>query len=409
MLNFADVYPYDCLLCSSWYWTIVFPRPTPYGQHYCMKRVRFYSLAIGFALMLILPTLDNLFHLSDRFAGNENRRLSERPTFHFPHVGTYVSQFDRYFKENFGWRNFLFFVYSRWKYYGLGTSPLPEKVVVGRNGWFYLGNSYNNVVQQHQGLMPLSVDSARIITQRLVEHQQQLAQQGIKLYVFIAPDSHTIYPEYLPDHLRVSDRPSRLDVFKQYVTQHSSLPLIDVRDTLIRSRQQYEVYYRTDTHWNDYGTLVGCAALIERIRQDVPTIPPVRKADFRITSMSGGGGDLVQMLTLEKEVKDRVFYDIKPAPFLIARQTATVPDTVTGPARSGFPSLRFIGPDPRRPRLLLIGDSFSHSMTQFMPGYFGESYFVRTSRLDPALIRAEKPDVVVIEIVERNLDWLARF
>lgn len=366
-----------------------------------MKVSRFYILAYGFAALVLLPMMDQLLSLSASFKSTENRHVEGPPTLHFPHVKTFIRQFDQYYKENFGWRNALFYVYSRWKYQVLGESPLPEKVIVGKNGWHYLGNSYNHVVDQHRNLYPLSADSARIITDNLVRHQRELARQGIKFYVLIAPDSHTIYPEYLPDALKPSPKPSRLDVFRYYVNRHTSLPLIDIRDTLWTAKKNHVVYYQTDTHWNDYGTLVGCAALLNRIRQDVPTMPPVQHANYQITQVGGAGGDLVQMLTLQNEVKDSVFYEIKPAAQLSARQTATVPN-----AEYGFPSLRFAGTDATRPKLLFIGDSFSHSMTQFLPGYFRESYFVRSSHLNAALVKAEKPDVVVIEIVERNLNWL---
>lgn len=363
--------------------------------------------AFAFATLLLLPVIDQALNLSASFKSTENRRQAGMPPLHFPHVRSFVKQFDQYYKENFGWRNALFYAYSRWKLNVLHESPLPEKVVVGKDGWYYLGNSYNRVMDQHRGLLPLSADSARLIADHLTRTQQMLAQQGIRFYVLIAPDSHTIYPEHLPDHLQASPGPSRLDVLKQAVAQ-TSVPFVDIRDTLRAARRDHIVYYQTDTHWNDYGTLVGCAAVLSRIRRDYPAMPPVRPIDYRIEQQKGLGGDLTTMLTVQNEQKDPVFYAISPGKALTARQTATVPNSA-----SGFPSLRFARPDAARPelasqlpRLLFIGDSFSHSMTQFMPGYFRESYFVRGSRLDPSLIKTEQPDVLVLEVVERNISYL---
>ncbi|GAB3899718.1 hypothetical protein GCM10028825_50220 [Spirosoma agri] len=74
------------------------------------------------------------------------------PSLHFPHVRSFAHQFDPYYKENFGWRNALFYLYSRWKFCVLGVSPLPEKVVIGKKGWLFLGNTGNNVLDQHRGL-----------------------------------------------------------------------------------------------------------------------------------------------------------------------------------------------------------------------------------------------------------------
>lgn len=184
------------------------------------------------------------------------------------------------------------------------------------------------------------------------------------------------------------------------------MPFIDLRDTLRAAKKNEVVYYQTDTHWNDYGTLVGTAALLNRIRQDVPTLRPVQKSDFLITKMRGGTGDLVRMMALQDAIRDPVFYEIKPTAPVLARQTAEIPNTETGPKATGFSSTRFIGPSSAAPKLLFIGDSFSHSMMPLLAGYFQESYFARSSFLSPALVQQQKPNVVVFQIVERNIGWL---
>lgn len=380
-----------------------------------MNNHRFRTLAFGFAVLLVLPALDAWLGLSGRFQSTENKRQSSRPELHFPHVRSFVRQFDAWYKENFGWRNALFYAYSRWQFRGLHQSPLPEKVVVGKQGWFFLGDSYNNVVKQHRGLMPLSADSAQIIANHLAQRQAELARQGIRLYVLIAPDSHSIYPEFLPDRVAHTTQPTRLDVLRKFVQTETRVPFIDLRDTLRAAKKGEVVYYQTDTHWNDFGSLVGAAAILNRIRRDVPTLRPVQSSDFSITKMRGGSGDLVRMMALD--IRDPLFYEIKPSPAVLARQTAEIPNTETGPRATGFPSTRFVGPTrppdrgslnrPNAPKLLFIGDSFSHSMMPFLAGYFRESYFVRSSFLTPALVQQEKPDVVVFQIVERNIAWLA--
>lgn len=366
-----------------------------------MNTARFKLAAFAFALLIFLPTFDQILGLSSRFSSTENRQLSGMPPINFPHVRSFARQFDKYYKENFGWRNALFYAYSRWKFNVLGESPLPEKVVIGKKGWFYLGNSYNNVVDQHRGLLPLSPDSARIIANHIVSRQQELAKQGIRLYVFIAPDSHTIYPENLPDHLQVSPEPSRLDRLKKAMNQ-TPVPFIDIRDTLWTAKRDHVVYYQTDTHWNDYGTLIGCASLINRIRRDQPTMPLIALADFRIEKQRGIGGDLTTMLTLQDEMKDPIFYLITPVANRAGKQTALIKDP-----KLDFPSTRFVGPGSDS--LLFIGDSFSHSMMQYLPGYFKKAYFIRASKLDLNLIRTERPNIVVMETVERNISKLATF
>ena len=356
----------------------------------------------GFAVLLALPSLDQWLGLSANFVSTEKRVLTPLPSFQYPHVQTFIAQFNQYYKENFGWRNALFYQYSQWKYRILHTSPLPEKVVVGKNGWFYPGNSMNQILDRHQGL-PISPDTLAVVAQRLNTYQQQLTAQGTKLYLLIAPDSYTIYPENVPDHLQTKDSQSNFNGIKNYLLAHTTIPVVDVRDALMSAKTDHVVYCQTDTHWNFYGSLVATLSLVERVRQDFPNIPAPCLADYQVETLKGEGGDLVTMFAMNHELVDSVQYRIKLPDHLLHRQTE-----VTKSPGGGILSERFISSSTGLPKLLLLGDSFSYWMEQFVPGYFRESHLVRTHQLDTKLANAEHPDIVVIEIVERNIDLLGR-
>lgn len=366
--------------------------------------IRFRAVLAGvcFATLLVMPTIDQWLHLSARFQSTEKRALAAQPTLNFPHVKTFVHQYEQYFNENFGWRNALFYAYSLWKLNILGQSPLPEKVVVGKRGWFYPGNQFAKIVDQHRGVNPIQPRELRAIKDKLTYYQQQLARQGTRLYVMVVPDSYTIYPENLPDEIKRYSGPSNLDQLRTYLARQSSIPLIDVQPALRNAKKERPVYCQTDTHWNDFGSLVASLAMTDRLRQDFPQLTEPRLTDYTIKPAPGVGGDLTTMLALYSVYRDSVRYIVTPRKSLQARQTADIPNT-----EMNLPSSRFTGPRPAMPRLLFVGDSFSFSMNQFVPQYFGESFLVRSHRLDLALARAERSDIVVVEIVERNLRELA--
>jgi hypothetical protein len=368
-----------------------------------LKRYRYSIVCIGFVLLLLLPSFDQIWGFSKEFRSTEKRILAPFPTFRFPHVKTYIHEFDQYYKENFGWRNALFYVYSNWKLNVLGKSPLPEKVVVGKNGWFYPGNSLNRVVDQYQGNSPLSLSSLRLIASRLANFQKQLAKQNARLYLVVAPDSYSIYPENLPSYLH-KNKESNLDLLKKYITENTHVPLIDIRSQLLSAKKKHVVYYQTDTHWNEYGALTASLAIVDRIRQDYPQISEGRFTDYHIESMKGTGGDLSAMLALDEEYVDSIVYKIRPLPAIAAWQVQSVPEQY-----GKLPSSRFIGKQSKLPKLLLIGDSFSFNMNSFIPNYFGSTYIVRSDEFNPELARTEQPDIVIVEIVERNIDLLVSY
>ncbi|GAB3987731.1 hypothetical protein GCM10028807_08810 [Spirosoma daeguense] len=367
------------------------------------QRFKTIVVGVGFALLLILPTLDQILNLSAGFKSTEKRILTPFPTFQFPRVQTFIAQFGQYYKENFGWRNALFYQYSQFKYKILGTSPLPEKVVVGKNGWFYPGNSVGQIVDQHRGVSIIRTDTLASIVRNLTQLQQQLTAQGAKLYVLVAPDSYTIYPENAPENLQLKPQTSNFDRFKAYMSQHTSIPVVDVRDSLRAAKSERVIYCQTDTHWNDYGSMVATLGLVERVRQDFPKMPKPSRSDYTVQPFKGAGGDLVTMIALNREFIDTVSYRVIPATFLRTKQTET-----TENIEVGLPTQRFVSKSNDAPKLLLIGDSFSFSMNQFVPNYFRESYLIRTHHFDRKLFQSERPDVVVIEIVERNIGMLGQ-
>lgn len=355
-------------------------------------------ISAGFLLLLLLPSLDQLLNLSAGFKSTEKRILTPLPTLKFPHLRTYIADFNQYYKENFGWRNALFYQYSRFKYSVMGVSPLPDKVVLSKNGWFYPGNSMNHILDQHRGLSPIPPDTLHAIARHLTRLQHQIAAAGARLYLLVAPDSYSIYPENLPDHLLKSPHVSNFEKFKRYMGQHTTIPVIDVRRSLRTAKASHILYYKTDTHWNEYGALIASLTLVNSIRHDFPLLPVARVSDFTVHSVAGDGGDLVTMLAMNREIIDSIVYKVKPVRSLLAQNTQTIDNL-----KNGLPSQRFVTASSQLPKLLLIGDSFSFSLNQSLPSYFRESYLVRDHKCRMELVRREHPDIVVFEIVERNL------
>ncbi|AKD58827.1 hypothetical protein SD10_27505 [Spirosoma radiotolerans] len=360
-------------------------------------------LSIGFILLLTLPTLDQWLGMSRNVKSPEKRILSTFPEARFPHILTFIAQFNTYYKENFGWRNALFYQYSYWKYKILKTSPLPDKVVIGKNHWFYPGNSLSHVADQHQGLCPFHPDTLASIARHLSNFQRQFKAQGATLYILIAPDSYSIYPENLSNYLPINAHVSNFDRFNTYMRQYTTIPVVDVRQALIAAKADRVTYCQTDTHWNEYGSLIATLTMVNRLRKDFPKLPVARLTDYAISPVPGIGGDLVTMLALNHEVVDSIAYKIKPAKFLLAQNIEQNENL-----EKGLPSQRFVTASSQLPKLLLIGDSFSFSMNQSLPGYFRESYLVRDHTCNMELIKKEHPDIIVFEIVERNIAFLGQ-
>ncbi|CCH02399.1 hypothetical protein FAES_4400 [Fibrella aestuarina BUZ 2] len=375
-----------------------------------MKKLYIQSIVLIFFIILFLPTVSYFLGVTPEqtMESKSNVQTTGRG-------GTYIKnklrQINSYYVGNFGGRTALVYCHNVLNYFLLKQSPIPEQVLLGKDGWLFAGDQTGYVIKQHIGLFSLSADSARIIADHLLAVQQKLKQKSIKFYVLIAPDSHSIYSEKLPDLLQQNKvdkaagyRPETPhDVLSSTMSRYPELSYIDLRDTLIQAKRLAPVYQKTDTHWNNYGALIGCAVLMDHMRLHFPYLKPIRKEDYRYTKVPGDGGDLAGLMMLRKQVREPYLYGVEPKNPLKAREVK-----VSSRSATGYPDRQWIGPDTTQPRLMLFGDSFTTSVAFFLPAYFGESYFVRQSTLDWKRIEAEKPDAVVVEIVERNLRALSR-
>jgi hypothetical protein len=90
--------------------------------------------------------------------------------------------------------------------------------------------------------------------------------------VVIAPDKSTIYPEYMPDQIKVIGSKSRLDQFVDYMHEYGQTPVIDLRPDLLEASKTEQVYYKTDTHWNLLGAHIAYAKIMSTLSQRYPEL-----------------------------------------------------------------------------------------------------------------------------------------
>ena len=57
-------------------------------------------------------------------------------------------------------------------------------------------------------------------------------------------------------------------------------------------------------------------------------------------------------------------------------------------------------------KIIMFGDSFSPFLTKFLKEHFREIVVIWGYKFDEKIIIDEKPDIVILEIVERNIDLL---
>ena len=335
----------------------------------------------------------------------EKRALAKRPQLDVRSVASiraYPQAFEAYYDDHFGYRRFLTELHQRIKRDCLRVAA--PKVIFGKDGWLFYTEA--RILEDFMGQDPLTpqrLDRWRAV---LEGRQAWLAQQGIRYLFVIPPNKATIYPEYLPDHIRRNRGQSRLDQLVTYMRANSTVPIVDFRSDLLAAKARDRIYFPLDTHWNARGRLVGYQRLCRELAKWFPHIQAHTLDDFDIVPFDRGG-DLRNMMGLAEtrtHPSDALHprFDRQAQP-----EDLVLPDGATWPpfAKNRRPRV-FTNPNGQG-RLLVFNDSFfNHEVMELLPEHFERAVFIFCpsdyDRLK-VMIEQVKPDVVIDEWVERRL------
>jgi alginate O-acetyltransferase complex protein AlgJ len=302
------------------------------------------------------------------------------------------------FQENFYNKNFLIRKANllRTK---VGDRILP-RALIGKDGWVdYTGDGN---IDDFQNLKPFDLKEELIL--RLKTLNQYLESQGITLLVVIAPNKATIYPDKLPDQIKSLPTESRLDRLIKDLKDNDLPIMVDLRPSLRVERDNQDVYFpQNNTHWNGYGAFVAYTTIINVLKSSYPELTPYQIADMKLAMPSDPRLSILGPYFVPKD------------PFV---QTLHLSDDngryQFAGVDYGYNQFSSI-PDSNLPTLLMFHDSFgAFFLNDYLGMNFAKSHFVHIfgqNEVSPYFLSKEsiqqfKPDVVIIEVVERDLEYL---
>ncbi|HUG33151.1 MAG TPA: hypothetical protein VMJ90_00165 [Anaerolineales bacterium] len=277
----------------------------------------------------------------------------------------------------------------------IGDRVFP-KVIAGDDGW--LVYTAENDIDDYQKIGLFSDEQLAVFQQNLDALSEAYAERGIELIVVIAPNKNTIYPERVPVQIPVLGNESRLDQVISYLRANGNEQIVDLRPALLAAKHERQMYYATDTHWNDYGAYIAYAALLE-----AAGIEPRPQSDFDPATREPGLLDLSDNIgaTILPESK------IQFAPLFDLR--ASFKNLNLGGRRLMLSYVR----DDSLPDLVMYYDSFFFNVIPLLGEHFHHGLYVQNytggGLWNLSWVDERQPDVVIIEFAERYLHDLPDF
>ena len=370
------------------------------STHPAATKARFDLLTtIVFFLLLSLPLASQWWAGASNISESENRLLARPPTLkaNWESWASFPQRSEAYLDDHLGLRETMIRNFTRIHLAAFGISP-SKMLVVGEEGWFFVGD--RDAVAHYRGIDPLGPGELKRWQRILEERQAWLAEQGIAYLVVLVPDKHEVYGEYMPASLPRTSEIRPLGQLADQLAEHSNIPFLDLREALAQEKGKRRIYHQTDTHWNDAGAYAAYVAILGQLDETLPNLEASQPVRVRRTRHDSAGLGLAALVGMEEILREEVLS------VEVARPHSQIaPEHRAGYARRTRQLLPLAHgvPDPDLPRAVMFRDSFGTALIPFLSEHFSRILYVWERDVDPHVVRIEKPDIVIQEIVGRFL------
>ncbi|MBT5876448.1 MAG: hypothetical protein HOH43_23695 [Candidatus Latescibacteria bacterium] len=354
------------------------------------------AICVVFVLILYLPLVGRVYSLMGQDGAIEDVLYDAFPNYDFgnPSALAVMTKYPSYFNKYHVFRKDLISWYAKTHLEILGVSS-NNRVVVGSEGWLFL-NEFDEAMTYFRGMKPFREEDLSAWRQALEAKRDWLERRGIRYLFVVAPNKHSIYGEYIPEDYNKARETSRLDQLSAELRANSKVRLVDSRLALNREKATVDLYYRRDYHWNDLGAFIAYGQIALALQEMFPDIVPISASELE-SELRTDPMDLLLLLGINEgphmesehlmlKGKTRLASEILPAS--------------GGPASDSITSVI--------PKAVMFHDSFGPTLQTFLSPHFERILYVdqrqyQPGTIDTLIINEERPDIVIEEVVERDL------
>jgi alginate O-acetyltransferase complex protein AlgJ len=294
------------------------------------------------------------------------------------------------------------------------SSELTTPYVAEKDGWYDWGDIQAANFSQAVGKRYLSADEEARWHSYLSNVRDGLAKLKIPLYIVITPAKWDVYPDVLPDWAQQIRGSNSLD---RLISNYPDLPIIDIRNPLRAASASSQTFSKTNSHWTDYGAWVGWKAISGCIAASDPSL----------SGLSASPSDGVQISADHNEFAPFGISD-PPANWTSPEYSSPLSDVVvsmqdgTSSTVSGatptdllsLPASTTTANAQVQSSALVVRDSFGNALSVPIQQSFARTWQVRHNfdgKADSqpdivALARTHRPNVVILQIAERHLNFV---
>lgn len=343
-----------------------------------------------FIFSLCIPNF--LLFIGIDFNLDENRKLKEKPQFCIDNLYDYPEEYISYYEDNMPFKSLLVKCnsYLNYKLFHVSTE---KAVIFGQDGWLFYDSKYKESTDSlgdYINPVDLSIQELEDYKSTFLKMQETCAREGAEFFLVVAPNKMTIYgDEYLPAYYSKNEEGTRTDFLLEYLRNNTDLNIVYPKEALLGLRDQIQLYYKLDTHWNALGGYIGYSELYQSVfgeeSEKIGEIDCISKEVYN--------GDLSKLLNINVLSDTEYSLNYKPE--------------ISVHVVSEDNNIYSYSSNENGHKLLMFRDSFAISMIDYIQRNFEQTHLIWSSVFDENLIMGERPDIVVYEIAERSIPYIA--
>lgn len=327
----------------------------------------------------------------------ENRTLAEKPDLSLQNIFSYPQLYENYFNDHLAFKSQLVKACSLLDY-KLFHIVDSEKVLLGKENWlFYKSAGVEELadeqpISDYQGINKYNKKALNDIAGNINTASSYLAGRNIEFSVLICPNKEHIYSNYLPDSIKQVEKECKADELVKYLKENTDTKIIYPLEDLLEYKDNYQLYYKYDTHWNSLGGFVATQSIIDEY---------LGKKEFIdnhkiISTDNEAPKDLAIMLNMSDEFSGDKYY-------LVDDYKNNISVNLVDASDDGYLHVYNSNAEDKR-TIMVIRDSYGEALRDYLSKDFKTSVYIHRAAFNQEFIDIYQPDIVIYEVVERATD-----
>ena len=291
-------------------------------------------------------------------------------------------------------------------FHKLTGSLKSSNVIIGKDKWLFYNNvKSGNPVADYKRINQFTLKELIKIKDNLNSLEKYCKEKNCSFTLIICPNKENIYTEYMPESIIRTNNISRTQQLIKYLRENTDIKVVYPYSELIEAKKDNFIYYKNDTHWNLLGGYIASKLLLENFDIELPNYSSLKiELNNEKTSC-----DLANMYIVKQEFKEP--YNINITGYtklnIQRKESKDIPKNLKNFPGGKFEIRDYCKDAPKNEKIMMVRDSFGIAMIPVISCNYKNSVYVHCDKFKKNMIDDEKPNVFVLEIVERHLPSLA--